>query len=421
MILRSIQEAPLKRANYLLNQEKSKKTLTQIQEEIESLSQTFGKEFDKGLYVLLLDAIDFKTSLQSKNLKVQYFSQEFQIDLSKDDFINFFAEVLMKTKNSNTVNDILEGLLNSMKLTIEDQLKILLSFYLSKNPRYSNDALYYLNEKCQELQKENKTDLISPSLSKDIIFILSRKNLNIVPPTQITEKLKETNMNNIIHSEEKKDGIDKENNGICFFDFIQNVDENKKNGALSDIETLLSMLNPEDEEEKKSELIPMEKLYEDLGPMIINKGINLNLSKSNLIDDTMTPKRVADFIINVLKKPVFTEDKEILIMNKIFLKSLELDQDAKNIDESIDKQQTEWNIENFYKMYKNQIDNIEPKEIFNYLDNPDFVIKDKKKFDTFLNILKVLGINKKGNFDLFFDFIFTKWENEENQIDFLQF
>ena len=155
------------------------------------------------------------------------------------------------------------------------------------------------------------------------------------------------------------------------------------------------------ENEKNSELIPMEKLYEDLGPLILNKSINLNLSKSKLIDDIMSPKRVADFIINVLKKSVFTEDKEILIMNKIFLRSLELDQDAKNIEESLDKQQIEWNIENFYKIYKNQLDILDPKDIFQFLDHPDFIIKDKKKFELFLNILKTLGIIKKNNFDQF--------------------
>jgi CCR4-NOT transcription complex subunit 1 len=48
-------------------------------------------------------------------------------------------------------------------------------------------------------------------------------------------------------------------------------------------------------------------------------------------------------------------------------------------------------------------------------------VKDKKKFELFLNILKSLEIIKNNNFDLFFDFIFNKWDNEENQIDFLHY
>ena len=68
----------------------------------------------------------------------------------------------------------------------------------------------------------------------------------------------------------------------------------------------------------------------------------------------------------------------------------------------------EWKVDNFYKIYKNQIDQINPKDIFNYLDSPYFIIKDKKKFECLINILKSLDIIKNNNFDLFFDFIF-RW------------
>ena len=409
MILRSIQEAPLIWANDLLNPEKNKKSLKTIQQEIETLSQSFGKDFDKGLYVLLLDSIDFKDAvnfINSKNIKIQYFLADFQKNINKEDFINFLAEVFMKTKNSNTVKEIFEGLVKVLKINDEEQLKILLSFVLSKNPRYLNDSLYLLNKKCVEIENDKKTDLISPSISKDIVLILSKKNLNYTTPDKNI-------LNNVILDE----NID---NKLNYYEFLQNsCEDNQKNNNLSDIDTLLSMLDTDNE--KNTELIPMEKLYEDLGPLILNKSINLNLSKSKLIDDIMTPKRVADFIINILKKPVFTEDKEIIIMNRVFLRSLELDQDAKNIEESIDKQQIEWNIDNFYKIYKNQLDILDPKDVFHFLDNTDFIIKDKKKFELFLNILKTLGIIKKNNFDPFFDFIFTKWENEESQIKFLQY
>ena len=151
MILRSIQEAPLIWANDLFNQEKNKKPLKSIQQEIESLSQSFGKDFDKGLYVLLLDSIDFKdvkNLINSKNIKVQYFLDDFQKNINKEDFVNFFAEVLMKTKNTNSVKEIFEGVVKILQINEEEQLKILLSFVLSKNPRYLNDALYFLNQKC---------------------------------------------------------------------------------------------------------------------------------------------------------------------------------------------------------------------------------------------------------------------------------
>ena len=68
-----------------------------------------------------------------------------------------------------------------LKLTDQNQLKILVSFVLSKNQKYLNDALYYLYTKCKELEKEKKMSTISPSLSQDIILILSKKKNKFIP------------------------------------------------------------------------------------------------------------------------------------------------------------------------------------------------------------------------------------------------
>ena len=418
MLLRNIQEASLIRANYLLSKEKTEDGVKSIKPELDSLSNLFGIEFDKGLYIILFDEADFKDSkslINSKNLKTQYFFQTFQKDIEKDNFINFFAEILMRTKNSNSVKEIMDCLQKILKLTDQNQLKILVSFVLSKNQKYLNDALYYLYTKCKELEKEKKMSTISPSLSQDIILILSKKKNKFIPSIEKMQKN--------INGGEVKDSTTDENVGIkndlCFYNFntfTKDDSKNKEKSGLTDNEQLLSMI---DEEEMNKDLIPLEKIYEDLGPTIFNK--NIELPENPLIDSTMDAKRIADFIINILKKPSFTEDKEIIIMNKVFLKSLNLDEESKKIEETSDKQQIEWNVENFYKIYKNQIDNINPKDIFNNLDSPYFVVKDKKKFDCFMNILKSLEIIKNNNYELFFDFIFNKWDNEENQIDFLHY
>ena len=414
MLLKNIQEASLIRANYLLSQEKTDEGIKSIKPELDSLSNLFGIEFDKGLYIIMFDEIDFKDSktlLNSKNLKVLYFFETFQKDIEKAKFCNFFAEILMRTKNSNTVKEIMDYFKKNLKLTDENQLRILLSFVLSKNQKYLNDGLYYLYTKCKELEKENKLSRISPSLSQDIILILSRKNVIPVPTKEKPKNMDEDPAKENIP--EEKDVI---KNDLCFHNFSTLAKNESKKKKKTDNEELLSMI---EEEELNNDLIPLEKIYEDLGPMIFNK--NINIPKSPLIDDTMDAKRIADFIINILKRPSFTEDKEIRIMNKVFLKSLDLEQDAKNVDESSDKQQIEWNVDNFYQIYKNQIDQINPKDIFTYLDSPYFTVKDKKKFEYLINILKSLEIIKNNNYDLFFDFIFKKWNNEENQIDFLHY
>ena len=76
MLLRNIQEASLIRANYLLSKEKTEDGVKSIKPELDSLSNLFGIEFYKGLYIILFDEADFKDSkslINSKNLKTQYF------------------------------------------------------------------------------------------------------------------------------------------------------------------------------------------------------------------------------------------------------------------------------------------------------------------------------------------------------------
>ena len=53
MLLRNIQEASLIRANFLLSQEKTEDGIKSIKPELDSLSNLFGIEFDKGLYIIL--------------------------------------------------------------------------------------------------------------------------------------------------------------------------------------------------------------------------------------------------------------------------------------------------------------------------------------------------------------------------------
>ena len=51
----------------------------------------------------------------------------------------------MKTRNNNSLKEIMETLNSLIKLTEENQLKILLSFVLSKKPNYYNEAILLLD------------------------------------------------------------------------------------------------------------------------------------------------------------------------------------------------------------------------------------------------------------------------------------
>ena len=394
MLIQNIQEASLIRANYLLSQAATEESFSLCHQELNSLSKLLGLEFDKGIYTLILDQLDFKDPklfMNSNNTRYQYFLKIFPRDLNNKKFVNFFSEILMRTRNNNNAKEIFETLNKLFKLTDEDQLKILLAFILSKNPNYYNDAMALMFNKVKLMENENSIRKIDPELSQDILSILSNKK---------NAKFK-NDVN--LHS---------------FNTLTKNKNQPKKDNQ-SESMKLLSILDS-DMANMGQDLIPLEKLYEDLGPTLFNSCKTI-LPESELIDNSLDAKKIAELIISIIRKTPFTEDKEIRIMIKSFLKSLDFEDEAAKMEESSDKLQTDWNVENFYKVFKKEIDAINPADIFKYLDNPNFVIKDKKKFEMFLNILKSFEIIKNNNFDLFFDFIFKKWNNEDNQIEFLKY
>ena len=284
MILQSIQEASLVRANYILSQEATENSLAQCITELDSLSKLLGIEFDKGIYILIFDQVDFKdrkSFLNSNSLKYQYFLNILQKDIKSEKFVNFLAEILMKTRNNNSAKEILETLNSLIKLTEENQLKILLSFILSKNSNYYNDAIYLMTNILKKLENQNLLNKIEPKLSQDILFILS---------------------------EQKNEAIKNEINLLSFNTISKNKDNNKNNK--SDSLKLLSILDSDDAN-MKNDLIPLEKLYEDLGPSFFNNCKTItSASKSPLIDYSLNAKDISELIINIIKKTPFTEDKE---------------------------------------------------------------------------------------------------------------
>ena len=84
MLVQSIQEASLIRANYIISQEATENSINSLEEELNSLSKLLGIEFDKGLYTLIFDQIDFKDPrlfLNSNSLRCQYFLKLLQRDI----------------------------------------------------------------------------------------------------------------------------------------------------------------------------------------------------------------------------------------------------------------------------------------------------------------------------------------------------
>ena len=172
--------------------------------------------------------------------------------------------------------------------------------------------------------------------------------------------------------------------------------------------------------------IPIEKVFCDLGPLIINNNITLN--KSDLINTSIDEKRLARFIIFLLKHNTVTEDKENRYLNKIFLQSLDNDI-AMTIDENADKKlNASWNLDNYYKNFiSNKTTNttntsvdLDYTKLFEFLDDPNLIIKDKKILEYFISILNKLKV--PNTHTMIYNFVFNyKWTNESNQLDFISF
>ena len=119
MLIQNIQEASLIRANYILSQVTNENTLKYCHQELNSLSKLLGYEFDKGIYSLIFDQVDFKDPklfTSTNSFKYQYFLEIFPKDIKQEKFVNFFAEILMRTRNNNKAQEKLE---NMAKIIVE--------------------------------------------------------------------------------------------------------------------------------------------------------------------------------------------------------------------------------------------------------------------------------------------------------------
>ncbi len=385
MRLSNFREAPLMRAYLLINQEKSKRGFKSLQQEINKMTESYGPSFDKNLYKILFDEIEFqdiKSFQNQKTGKIQFFLQEFPQLLERQDFTNFFSEILMFSENKSSASEIFNSLNKICKLSLENQFKILISMIMSTNEKYEKEAQKMIIEKYKEIKDENGIKL-SENIIQTLIMVLET------------------------FDEEYQ------NDAKEFINFLEINDnyESQNQDDIKQIQELEKIL-----ETGYEEPIEIEKIFFEIGPYILNN--NIEIKKNDMLNFDIDEKRLGSFIIFLLKHQNWVENKENKLLNKIFLKSL--NNEANNlIDDVSDKKNIYWNIDNLYKMFKKNIDSMNPDLIFKSFDDPKFSIKDKKNFEFFISTLQKLKI--LNNPSQFFKFIFSKWENENNQIDFLSF
>jgi hypothetical protein len=425
MKISNIREAPLLRAYLLINQEKNKKVFKSIQPEIAKMSEIFGPDFDRCLHLFLFNDIDFKDfkGLQkSKDRKIQYFLQDFPQFVERADFVEIFSRILMDTKNTGTTTEIFNGLNKQCKLSIENQMKLLISFIMSDTERYQEEAKTLLLEKCKEVYKDKKMNNLTEPTINTLLLILD--NINTEESENDTgegdENLKKKQIEEyckyFMNYEEE-------------FNSCQTSADDIK--QISDLDRILDSGNEDN--------VEIEKIFMELGPFII--GNKINIVNSEMINTEIDVERLGSFIIYMLNHPVVKMNEELKELNKIFLESIirqntisqnshanknnnSLIDENKLLEESVNKDLT-WNLDNIYQLFKKNIDTMDINQVLNSFDDPNFSIKDAKKFDYFIEILHKLNILKEdneNNKDKFFkNLIFTKWNNEFNQIEFIDF
>lgn len=421
MKISKIKEAPLLRANFLINQDKSEKKgklFKSIQPEIAKMSEIFGNDFDRNLHLILFNDIDFKDfkGLQkSRDRKVLYFITDFPQYIEKTDFIDNFSRILMDTSNSGTALEIFNSLNKQFKLSIENQFKLILSFILSDTEKYQEEAKSLILEKCKDVFKEKKANNLTQSTMNLLVMVLDNMN---------DEESANENTENDENS--KKSQIEEYLKYFMCYDEDSNSCQTSADDIkqISDLEKILNS-GTEDP-------IEIEKLFIELGPFII--GCKLDTSENKIINFSMDSKRLAEFIIYILNNPTIRFTEELKELNKIFLDSLNESnvfgnesnkiEYNKSLEESLNKDLS-WDLDGIYELFQKQIDKIDVNQVLNYLDSPFFCIRDKKKFDFLINILLKLNILKEdseNSKDKFFkNLLFSKWNNEMNQIEFIDF
>ena len=296
------------------------------------MSELFGIEFDKHIYKSLFDEIDFKdlksaTANKSGSNKQQYFIQEFPTLLERLDFTNIFSQILMTSGNQSTASEIFEGLSKLLRLSLENQFKLIISFFYSMTEKFVEEAKNIFIVKSQELLKEGKYDQLSPNTVQTLMLLVNSIDL-FKNDTYFT------------------------NTFINFLSITQN--QSKSTTHQQELKQIFDLENLIENTASTDDSVELEKVFHDLGPLIINNSIIV--SKPELINTKLDEKRLANFIIFLCKHQSWIEDKENRYLNKVFLKSLNNDL-SMTIDENTEKKMNvNWNIDQFYKMFKSQIE-----------------------------------------------------------------
>ena len=409
--------APLIKAYILIDQINSEKNISDSLFELKKMCKIYGDEFIKNVNLVSFNHINFNNmDIQKENKS--FFIQYFPEFIENEHFSQIFPKLLMDANNNYSVKDIFNILNQKIKLNIEQQIKIIISFIDSGISKYIEEGNSLFLEKCKEIfEKKLFGEFTSNIIVEKIINIL----FNIL---KIKNRQDNGNKNeNEIDIDETDIQLYIQSFSHCNEQLKSNLQNNEVNlNNLENDEKIKDELNINFSADSKGK-IEIEKLLYELGPFIFNS--NINLSHISYIDFDLDLTRLSQLILFILNNQNMQLTKEIKYLNRKFLEALNINIEYINLLESIPINNIiEWDINSIYKLLQNSLNNIDKLNLLISLDSPFLSIDNKNKFDFLSEILTkfhFFGEPNINNIQIFFEnFLFIKWNNIPNQIIFLE-
>ena len=440
MKVKETEIAPLIKAYILIDQINSVKNINSAVFELKKMCKIYGDEFIKNINLISFNHVDFKNLGSQDNQKESFFTLNFLDFLENENFVKIFANLLMDAKNEYSVSEICKGLNKKFNLNIEQQIKVVISFIDSGVEKYLEDANLLFLEKCKEVYEQKlflelKNNIIVEKMISILFNILKIKNRqdNVISNNEKKNQndFDESNIQIYIQAfshcnEQLKSMLNKTNNIIN-----NEIEEKTKiesnnivNNEIEEISKIESNNNIINNNEFIKTNIEIEKILYELGPLIINR--NINLSDISYFDINLDLNRMSELILFILNNNEFILSNHIKYLNKIFLLSMNKEIEYKSVVEPIPiNNAISWDISSTYNLLNNCLNNIDKKMILLSFDNPNFIVDNKNKFDIFSQILQKFHFfgenNNINDIQFYFDnFIFTKWKNIPNQIKLLE-
>lgn len=379
----------------------TKKNSKSSVQEISRLVAHHGLEAERHLLRCLFSHVDFSGDGKSSGKdyhQTQFLIQECASILNRPNFVSTFCYAidcpLQQQKSLRPSAHLLPQLSKVLKLSLVQEIAFGLALLNSSLPEHTNHATSFLKQKLPDFIKHiSEQDSSTQEEYSDIPLVILHLLLNRI-------YLKELSISAELRTSLKQALLN-------------------KFGVKPPV-ILLPFLNPNNPEPIMDSVANSNKLGEDSVVDVIQEmGYNFTSSveecRNNMVQiglREIMPATVARILSMMSRSHIgLTEAVPLQNMNS---NSMIMWNDNKEKSEG--NQQASWNVEVFVQVIHDMAPSLDWKEVVTELDNPGFLLKDKKGFKLLWQAL-ILGL---GHETFPMDRIYRRWRHPEGQFSLLQ-